>query len=74
MKQSTGISSTTILFLIFLVLKLCGVIAWSWWWVFAPFWIPAAVVVAIILFGLGLGIYSKAKAPARKGYDIKDVP
>lgn len=26
------------LFLIFLVLKLVGVIDWSWWWVTAPLW------------------------------------
>ena len=27
---------TTILFVVFLVLKLCGVIDWPWIWVFAP--------------------------------------
>lgn len=27
-----------ILFLVFLTLKLTGVIAWSWWWVTAPLW------------------------------------
>lgn len=27
-----------ILGLIFIVLKLCGTIDWSWWWVLAPFW------------------------------------
>lgn len=27
-----------LLFLVFLVLKLTGVIAWSWWWVTAPVW------------------------------------
>ena len=26
------------LFLIFLVLKLTGSIAWSWWWITAPLW------------------------------------
>lgn len=35
----------------FVVLKLCGVIAWSWWWVLAPFWFPTAAVLAI-LFGI----------------------
>jgi len=25
-------------FLIFMVLKLCHVIDWSWWWVTAPLW------------------------------------
>ena len=27
-----------LLFLIFLVLKLTGVINWSWWWVTSPLW------------------------------------
>lgn len=36
----------TILFIVFLVLKLTDVIDWSWWWVTAPVWIPAALVAA----------------------------
>lgn len=35
---NNGIGFTGALFLVFLVLKLTHVIAWSWWWVFAPFW------------------------------------
>jgi len=27
----------------FMVLKLTGVIAWGWLWVFAPIWIPMAI-------------------------------
>lgn len=27
-----------ITFLIFMTLKLCEVITWSWWWVTAPLW------------------------------------
>lgn len=27
------------LFLLFLGLKLCDKIDWSWWWVFSPIWI-----------------------------------
>ena len=39
-----------VLFVVFLVLKLCKVIAWSWWWVTAPLWIPTIIsIVAIIL-------------------------
>lgn len=33
------------LFLVFLVLKLTDHIDWSWWWVTAPLWIPASVLV-----------------------------
>jgi hypothetical protein len=35
-------------FLIFLTLKLCGVIDWSWWWITAPLWIP--FTFGIVLF------------------------
>lgn len=38
-------------FLIFLFLKLVGKIAWSWWWVTAPLWIPA-IFVALIVGGM----------------------
>lgn len=33
---------------VFITLKLCGVIAWSWWWVLSPIWIPLALVLAIV--------------------------
>lgn len=40
-QQNTGgIGCGGVLFIVFLVLKLVGVIAWSWWWVTAPLWIP----------------------------------
>lgn len=39
---------STVLFVEFLVLKLTGLIAWSWWWVTAPLWIPAAFAIVVI--------------------------
>ena len=36
------------LFVVFLILKLIGVIDWSWWWVFAPLWIPAVLAIIIV--------------------------
>lgn len=50
--RSGGVGLGTVLFLIFLVLKLTGHISWSWWWVTAPLWIPFGVVGAIIGFSL----------------------
>lgn len=50
---SSGIGLCTILFLIFLVLKLTGYINWSWWWVTAPLWIGWAIVLVILAI-LGL--------------------
>ena len=34
-----------VLLIVFVVLKLVGVINWSWWWVLAPFWIPTLIVI-----------------------------
>lgn len=47
----------TVLSLIFIVLKLCGVIAWSWVWALAPFWIS----LIIALLGLITILYIKSK-------------
>jgi hypothetical protein len=47
----------TVLLLIFITLKLTGVIAWSWWWVLAPFWIPltiGVVFLAIVFVSINL--------------------
>lgn len=46
---SGGIGLGGLMFVVFLVLKLCGVIAWSWWWVTAPLWIPLGLVVLGLL-------------------------
>ena len=43
-----GIGSTGVLQVAFIVLKLCKVIDWSWWWVLAPTWIPLCLAVLII--------------------------
>ncbi|MEK6346377.1 MAG: hypothetical protein V4764_02795 [Burkholderia sp.] len=40
---SSGVSFATLLFLVFLVLKLTGHIDWSWWWVTAPLWAGVAI-------------------------------
>lgn len=39
------------LFLTFLILKLCHVIAWSWAWVLSPLWIGLALwIVSNVIF------------------------
>lgn len=39
----------SVLGLIFVTLKLTGVIAWSWLWVLLPFWGPMALVLVLLL-------------------------
>ena len=38
--------------LLFIGLKLGGVIAWSWWWVLSPLWIPVVALLTVALFAL----------------------
>ena len=42
---STGVGITGLLQVAFIVLKLCGVIQWNWWWVLSPSWITFAFIV-----------------------------
>lgn len=44
-----GIGLAGVLGVVFIVLKLVGVINWSWVWVLAPFWIPLAIAVLILV-------------------------
>ena len=55
--RTGGIGFAGLLTIAFIVLKLCGVIAWSWWWVLSPVWISAAIVLIIII-----GVIIKAAA------------
>ena len=49
-KANGGVSFCGFLTLIFITLKLLGVIAWSWWWVLAPVWIPSLIILLVVLF------------------------
>lgn len=44
-----GIGFCGLLAVAFIVLKLTGVINWSWLWVLAPIWIPTGIVLAAIV-------------------------
>ena len=46
---SVSFSGTSLLLVAFIVLKLCNVIDWSWWWVLSPIWIPIALVVVLLI-------------------------
>ena len=57
-KYSGGVGPLGILGIIFITLKLCHVIDWSWWWVTAPIWGPIVLVLAILAFiGVLYGVF-----------------
>ena len=45
----SGMTFGDLLLVAFIVMKLTGVIDWSWWWVLAPLWIPLALCVIMII-------------------------
>lgn len=47
-----GVGFCGLLTIAFIVLKLIGVIKWSWVWVLAPMWISLLVVIAIITISI----------------------
>lgn len=54
--SSRGISFLGVLFITFMILKLCKVISWSWWWITAPLWglLGLAVVFAVVVLAVCL--------------------
>ena len=64
---SGGITGAGLLGVLFVALKLTGVIDWSWWWVTLPFWAGLALLavffagVGLVLVGAGVIRYCKRK-------------
>lgn len=51
-----GLGFASVLTIVFIVLKLCHVIDWSWLWVLSPLWISAIITVLIVvIFFLFIG-------------------
>lgn len=51
--RASGIGFLGLLAILFIGLKLGGVIAWSWWWVLSPLWVPWAFAAVLISGVLG---------------------
>lgn len=47
----------TLLTVLFVALKLTGHIAWSWWMVFSPLWIPFLFVLSIVFLFAVVGAH-----------------
>lgn len=46
----TGLGLADVLLIVFIVLKLCGLISWSWLWVLSPLWISVILVIIVLIF------------------------
>ena len=48
-ESNGGIGFTGLLTIAFIVLKLTGVIGWSWLWVLSPLWITVVLIVILLV-------------------------
>lgn len=49
MDNNSGINLCECLLIVFIILKLCNVINWSWLWVLSPIWIPIIIFIIILI-------------------------
>lgn len=54
--KSGGISFGGLLTIVFIILKLCDVINWSWIWVLSPIWIS---IILVIIFAIIIAITTR---------------
>lgn len=47
--NSGGVGLVSLLTIVFVVLKLVGAIAWSWWWVLSPLWISGGIGIVLLM-------------------------
>lgn len=58
---SSGLGLASVLTIIFVVLKLVGVINWSWWWVLSPAWISIGLSLIIIVIYVAWELHNSKK-------------
>jgi hypothetical protein len=68
--SSSGIGLGGLLFITFLVLKLCKVIDWSWWYVTMPLWGGLAIFLIGLLFVVIFAAAKESK-PFKKQAPVK---
>lgn len=54
-KRTSEIGFAGVLTIVFIVLKLCKVIDWSWVWVLSPIWISLLIALLILLVFIMIG-------------------
>ena len=57
--KSTSGGFCGLLTIVFIVLKLCKIIDWSWCWVLAPLWIPLAITIMFLVISLIIFFWKK---------------
>lgn len=56
--RTGGIGFCGTLFIVFFVLKVLNLLDWSWVWIFAPLWVPVALVILLLIIALIVAAFS----------------
>lgn len=56
---SGGLGICGVLTIVFTVLKLCGLINWSWWWVLSPLWIGVLLSIIFIVIYVAIVMHEE---------------
>ncbi len=57
--MQVGLSS--LLLVLFVGLKLGAIIAWSWWWVLAPLWLPLVLAMVVAIIAVAVQVYVQSE-------------
>lgn len=63
--SSSGIGFVGLLAIVFIALKLVGILDWSWWWVLSPIWIGAIVGVTVCVAVIAFTAYAGGRKRGR---------
>jgi membrane protein YdbS with pleckstrin-like domain len=64
---SRGFPTLGILTILLVLLKALGKITWSWWLVFAPLWVPTAIVFAVFMVILAVVLLAAISSSSVSG-------
>ena len=65
---ATGTSLPTLLTVLFVALKLCGIINWSWWWVLSPIPITVGIVLVVLMVITTVLMVGSNKKPTKRPF------
>ncbi len=65
--SSGGVGIPTVIQTVFIILKVVGVIKWSWFWVLSPAWISILVVIFVFLIFFIVRSITKASRNKKRG-------
>lgn len=57
--KSGGVSVLGVIQIVFIILKMVGVISWSWWVVLIPLWITIGLILFIALCTIAVAMLEK---------------